>query len=67
MAAVKFEGNVKPRIKLPEEDDLLVSSQLQSFREQVQENVNDHGAEGVGVHDVSLLAQSTVSKPNHVP
>ena len=51
-AAVKLEGNVKPHIKLLEEDDLLVSSQLQSFREQVQEYVNDHGAEGTGAHAV---------------
>ena len=39
-AAVKLEGNVKPRIKMLEEDDLFVSSQLQSFRGQVQEYVN---------------------------
>ena len=51
-AAVKLEGDVKPRMKLFEEDDLCVSNQLQSFREQFQENVIDHGAEGIGAHDV---------------
>ena len=32
-AAAKLERNVKPRIELSEEDELFVSSQLQSFRE----------------------------------
>ena len=51
-AAVKFERHIKPRIELPEERKLFVSSQLQSFREQVQQHVNDHGAEGIGAHTV---------------
>ena len=46
----KREAAVKLETQLPEEDELFVSSQLQSFREQVQEHVSDHGAEGIGVH-----------------
>ena len=42
-AAVVHERSVRRRIELPEEDELFVSSQLQSFREQVQEPVSDHG------------------------
>ena len=45
---MEHERSVKPRRELPEEDELFVSSQLQSFREHVQEHVNDHGAEGIG-------------------
>ena len=37
---------------LREEDELFVSSQLQSFREQGQEHVSDHGVEGVGANAV---------------
>ena len=47
-AAVVHERSVRPRIELPEEDALFVHSQLQSFREQVQEHVSDHGVEGIG-------------------
>ena len=46
--AVVHERSVRPRIELPEEDELFVRSQLQSFREQVQEHVSDHGVEGIG-------------------
>ena len=49
-SAVEHERSVKPRIELPEEDELFVSGQLQSFREQVREHVNDHGVEGIGAH-----------------
>ena len=42
-AAVAHERSVRPRIELLEEDELFVYSQLQSFREQVQEHVSDHG------------------------
>ena len=45
-AAVVHERSVRPRIELPEEDVLFMSSQLQSFREQVQEHVSDQGVEG---------------------
>ena len=51
-SAVEHERSVKPRIELPEEDELFVSSQLQSFREQVQEHVNGTGAEGIGAYTV---------------
>ena len=51
-AAVVHERSVRPRIELPEEDELFVSSQLQSFREQVQEHVSDHGVEGIGAYTV---------------
>ena len=51
-AAVVHERSVRPRIELPEEDELFVHSQLQSFREQVQERVSDHGVEGIGDHTV---------------
>ena len=47
-AAAVHERSVRPRIELPEEDELFVHSQLQSFREQVQEHVSDHGVEGSG-------------------
>ena len=40
-AAVVHEKSVRPRIELPEEDELFVHKQLQSFREQVQEHVSD--------------------------
>ena len=49
-AAVVHERSVRPRIELPEEDELFVSGQLQSLREQVQEHVSDHGVEGIGAH-----------------
>ena len=51
-AAVKLERNVKPR-------------QLRSFREKVQEHVNDHGAEGIGAHAVfssAVNCQKTESR-----
>ena len=48
-AAVVHERSVRPRIELPEEDELFVHSQLQSFREQVHEDVSDHGVEGIGI------------------
>ena len=51
-AAVVHERSVRPRIELLEEDELFVSSQLQSFREQVQEHVSDHGVEGIGAYIV---------------
>ena len=51
-AAVVHERSVRPRIELPEEDEFFVSSQLQSFREQVQEHVSDHGVEGIGACNV---------------
>ena len=51
-AAVVHERSVITRIELPEEDELFVSSQLQSFREQVQEHVSDHGVEGIGAYTV---------------
>ena len=51
-AAVVNERSVRPRIELPEEDELFVHSQLRSFREQVQEHVSDHGAEGIGAYTV---------------
>ena len=51
-AAVVHERSVRPRIELPEEDELFVSSQLQSFREQVQEHVSDHAFEGIGPYTV---------------
>ena len=51
-AAVVHERSVRPRIELPEEDELFVHSQLQSFRKQVQERVSDHGVEGIGDHTV---------------
>ena len=51
-AAVVHERSVRPRIELPEEDELFVSRQLQSFREHVQEHVSDHGVEGIGAYTV---------------
>ena len=51
---MNLEKNVKQRIELPEEDELFVSSHLQSFREQVQE----HGAEGIGAHAIYSSAVS---------
>ena len=47
-AAVLHERSVRPCVGLPEEDELCVSNQLQSFRERVQEHVSDHGVEGIG-------------------
>ena len=49
---MEHERSVKPRIEVPEEDELFVSGQLQSFREQVQEHVSDHGVEGTGAFSV---------------
>ena len=51
-STVEHERSVKPRIELPEEDELFVSGQLQCFREQVQEHVRDHGVEGTGAFSV---------------
>ena len=52
-AAVVHERSVRPRsIELPEVDELFVSSQLQSFREQIQEHVSDHGVKGIGAYTV---------------
>ena len=51
-AAVVHERSVRPRIELPEEEELFVHSQLQSFREQVQEHVSDHGVQGIGAYTV---------------
>ena len=44
---------MKLETRLPEEHELFVSSQLQSFREQVQEDVSEHGAEGIGAQALS--------------
>ena len=51
-STVEHERSVKPRIELPEEDELFVSDQLQSFREQVREHVSDHGVEGTAAFSV---------------
>ena len=51
-AVVAHERSVRPCIELPEEDELFVHNQLQSFREQVQEHVSDHGVVGVGAYTV---------------
>ena len=52
-AAVVHERSVRPRsIELLEVDELFVSCQLQSFREQIQEHVSDHGVEGIGAYTV---------------
>ena len=40
VSTVEHERSVKPRIELPEEDELFVSEQLQSFREQVEKHVS---------------------------
>ena len=53
-AAAVHERSVRPRLELLEEDELFVSSQLQSFREQVQEHVNDHRVEVIGAYTVLL-------------
>ena len=50
--AVVHERSVRPRIELPDEDELFVHSQLQSSGEQVKEHVSDHGVDGIGVHTV---------------
>ena len=52
-------------MELPEEDELFVSSQLQSFREQVQEHVNDHGVEGIGAYAVFSSASSCKIPKQH--
>ena len=52
----KHERSVRLRIELPEEDELFVHSLLQSFREQVQERVSNHGVEGIG--DCTVFANS---------
>ena len=46
-AAVVHERSVRPRTEFPEEDELFVSSQLQSFRQHVQEHVSDQGVESI--------------------
>ena len=51
-STVEHERSVKPRIELPEEDELFMSGQLQSFREQVQEHGSDLGVEGTGAFSV---------------
>ena len=51
-AAVVHERSVRLRIELPDKDALFVHSQLQIFREQVQEHVSDHGVEGIGAYIV---------------
>ena len=51
-AAAVHERSVRPRLELPEEDELFVSSQVQSFREHVQEHVNDHRVEVIGAYTV---------------
>ena len=58
-SAVEHERSVKPRIELPQEDELFVSGQLQSFREQVREHVNDHGVEGTGAFSVFSNCQNS--------
>ena len=65
------ERSVKPRRELPEEDEFFVSSQLQTFREQVQEHVNDHGVEGIGAYTVfsselSKLSEATSRDDSHL-
>ena len=62
-SVVKHERSVKPRIELPEEDELFVSGQLQSFREQVQEHVSDHGIEGTGPFSAFLNCQNSGVTP----
>ena len=57
-AAVVHERSVRSGIELLEEDELFVSSQLQSFREQAQEHVSDHGIEGIGAYIVSANSAS---------
>ena len=57
-AEVVHERSVTSGIELPEEDELFVSSQLQSFREQVQEHVSDHDVEGIGAYIVSANSAS---------
>ena len=49
---MEHERSVKPRRELPEVNEMFVSGQLQSFREQVQEHVSDHGVEGTGAFSV---------------
>ena len=58
-SAVEHERSVQPRIELPEEDELFVSGQLQSFREQVREHVNDRGVEGIGANSVFSHCQNS--------
>ena len=70
-AAVVHERSVRPRIELPEEDELFVHSQLQSFREQVQEHVSDHGVEGTGActafaNSVSENLKTTSKDDSHL-
>ena len=61
-AAVVHERSVRPRLELSEEDELFVSSQLQSFREQVQEHVNDHEVEVIGTYTVFASAVCETSE-----
>ena len=51
-----YTGEVSDLASSCEEDELFVSSQLQSFREQLQEHVSDHGVEGIGAY--AVLANS---------
>ena len=63
-AAVVHERSVRPRIELPEEDELFVHSQLQSFREQVQEHVSDHGV--AFANSVSENLKTTSKDDSHL-
>ena len=70
-AAVVHERSVRPRIELLEEDELFVHSQLQSFRQQVQEHVSDHGVEGIGactvfVNSVGENLRTTSKDDSHL-
>ena len=58
-SAVEHERSVKPRIELPEEDELFGSGQLQSFREQVREHVCDHGVEETRAFSVFSNCQNS--------
>ena len=60
--AVVHERSVRPRLELLEEDELFVSSQVQSFREHVQEHVNDHGVGGIGAYTVLASAARETSE-----
>ena len=53
-SAVEHERTVKPRIELPEEDELFVSGQLQIFREH-------HGVERTGAFSVFSNCQNSVA------
>ena len=51
-AAVVHERSVRPRIELPEEEELFCVQSAADVREQVQEHVSDHGVEGIGAYTV---------------